>query len=177
MWPTGRDNEVKKVSLDFRLCLTLCFCAARNWLKTSKLLHRSLSITPINISISTTACKSLQIINASVLLAGTFASEMGDIINLVSDIINLEAEDSSANANQVLEVSRRWGWNRGYSRSQDSTNFISQAQMCMRTTDWVKRPWLRFRAVWFIMIFFPSIHTCMHTYRQCPLLPSICGEG
>lgn len=82
-------------------------------LRMSKLLHHSLSITSINISISTTACKSLQIISASVLLAGTFASEIGDIINLVSDIINLEAEDNSANANQFLWASRRQGWGGG----------------------------------------------------------------
>lgn len=54
------------------------------------------------------------------LLAGTFASEMGDIINLVSDIINLEVEDSSADANQFLKAPDDRGGTGGYSRTQNS---------------------------------------------------------
>lgn len=103
--------------------------------RTSKLLHHSLSITSINISIFTTTRKSFQIVDACLQLGGIFASEMRDIINLVSDIINLEAEDSSANANQSLQASRRREWDEGPGGLFTFANqhyFISLAQMSMR---------------------------------------------
>lgn len=121
---------MKKDSLDFRLDF-YSVLETDSRCRMSKSFHQSLSIMSINISISTTACKSLQIISAGVQLVGTLASEMGDIINLVSDIINLEAEDRSANANQFPRLPDDGGWDGVYSCSQYSPIFISLAQMCM----------------------------------------------
>lgn len=134
--------------------------------------HISLHKLPANL---------LELSELSVLLAGTFASEIRGVINLVSDIINLETEDSSANANQCLWASRRWGWDRGGRGRREGgihvhrTAPVSLAKLrcaCERLIELNGYDYVS--ECCGLLGFFPF---SVHTYRQCLLLPSVCGEG